>query len=59
VAARESVKLLQELNPQVAITGHGSPMEGEELKAGLKKLRDEFNQTAVPEHGKYVDGSNG
>ena len=53
-AARISVRKLEALQPQVAITGHGSAMEGEELKQGLKKLVNEFDTLAIPEHGKFV-----
>lgn len=55
-AARQSVMLLESLHPQLAITGHGTPMEGEELSEGLNKLVNEFDTLAIPDHGKYVDG---
>lgn len=54
-AARESVRRLEQLNPSVAITGHGVPMSGEELTNGLKRLADHFEQIAIPDYGKYVD----
>lgn len=54
-AARRSVKKLHELKPAVAVTGHGPPVSGDELAAGLEKLVNEFNQLAVPDYGKYVD----
>ena len=50
-----SVKELDMLNPALAITGHGTAMEGEELWNGLKNLVMNFEQFAVPDHGKYVD----
>jgi glyoxylase-like metal-dependent hydrolase (beta-lactamase superfamily II) len=53
-AAWESVKLLKELEPKVAVTGHGKPMFGEELKMGLEKLVSEFDQIAIPDYGKYI-----
>lgn len=52
--ARESVEKLEALKPEVAITGHGSAMEGEELREGLKKLVEDFDEKAIPSHGKYV-----
>ncbi|MBM7692571.1 glyoxylase-like metal-dependent hydrolase (beta-lactamase superfamily II) [Peribacillus deserti] len=55
-AAKQSVKTLAELEPETAVTGHGMPVFGEELKAGLKDLAAQFDQIAVPSHGKYVDG---
>lgn len=52
--AYESVKKLAALNPAVAVTGHGVPMTGEELSAGLRMLVEEFDRVAVPDQGKYV-----
>jgi hypothetical protein len=40
-----SVKKLQELNPKAAITGHGLPMFGEELKNSLQHLVMEFDKS--------------
>lgn len=54
-SARESVKILNELKPEAAITGHGWPLVGEELTGGLEKLANDFDKIAVPEKGKYVD----
>lgn len=56
-AAWESVKKLEALNPSVAVTGHGLPITGDQLAAGLKKLVSEFDSIAIPDHGKYVDGN--
>jgi glyoxylase-like metal-dependent hydrolase (beta-lactamase superfamily II) len=53
--ARESVKKLAALNPELAITGHGPFMEGQELRDGLTELANDFESLAVPEYGKYVD----
>ncbi|WP_139488050.1 MBL fold metallo-hydrolase [Brevibacillus dissolubilis] len=52
--AEESVNRLVELEPAVAYTGHGQIMYGEELRRELKRLADEFENLAVPDHGKYV-----
>ena len=54
-AAEASVRILADLEPQVAATGHGVPMRGEELQRGLKKLAAKFQKKAVPKHGRYVD----
>lgn len=54
-AAYESVKKLKELRPSVAITGHGLAMEGEELTENLQNLVDDFDQIALPNHGKYLN----
>ncbi|WP_089964736.1 MBL fold metallo-hydrolase [Lihuaxuella thermophila] len=56
-AARESVQRLEALNPALAVTGHGMPIFGETLQRGLKKLANEFNRIAIPDYGRYVDGS--
>lgn len=52
--ARDSVNKLNNLLPKVAATGHGLPMRGRELTEGLKKLKENFNKTAKPLHGRYV-----
>ena len=57
-AALESVIKLEALQPTVAITGHGLPMEKELLANSLKKLVDEFDSIAVPNYGKFVDRDN-
>lgn len=54
-AAENSVKKLAELQPNVAATGHGIPMEGKELRFSLTYLADNFKKIAVPNHGNYVD----
>lgn len=53
-AAWDSVKKLEALKPSVAITGHGLPMEGEELTRNLHKLATEFEQIALPNHSKFL-----
>ncbi|SNR39035.1 MBL fold metallo-hydrolase [Hymenobacter mucosus] len=52
--ARTSVALLAELNPQIAATGHGIPMRGQELQHQLSDLVENFDHKAVPSHGRYV-----
>ncbi|OBZ16824.1 MBL fold metallo-hydrolase [Bacillus sp. FJAT-26390] len=54
IAAEKSVKKLADLNPNLAITGHGEPMFGESLKDNLSLLAKKFKEIAVPEHGRYV-----
>lgn len=53
--AKTSVEILHSLQPNVALPGHGVPMEGEKLQKNLKRLVDQFEQIAVPDYGKYVD----
>ncbi|HEX2189050.1 MAG TPA: MBL fold metallo-hydrolase [Longimicrobiaceae bacterium] len=54
VSARRSVEALAELEPETAVTGHGVPMRGPELREGLRRLARDFDALAVPEHGRYV-----
>lgn len=54
VAAARSVRELAALRPNVAATGHGKPMYGEELRRQLDALAANFEQVAVPERGRYV-----
>lgn len=54
-AAKESVRKLALLEPAIAITEHGVLMEGTELRENLQKLVDNFDEMAVPKHGKFVD----
>ena len=55
VAAENSVKLLQELKPWLAIPSHGKPMKGEELTNHLELLTQHFNEIAKPDEGRFVD----
>jgi glyoxylase-like metal-dependent hydrolase (beta-lactamase superfamily II) len=55
LAAALSVKKLRDLRPEVAATGHGRPMYSEELHAGLDRLVNNFQQLAIPKHGRYVN----
>ena len=52
--ARESVQKLEALKPNYVITGHGQAMEGEELWEGLTNLVLNFDEVAIPSHGKFV-----
>ncbi|WP_410768468.1 MBL fold metallo-hydrolase [Fontibacillus sp. BL9] len=53
--AEASLCKLAALSPETAITGHGVPMSGEELRSGLRRLCENFEELAVPEQGKYVN----
>jgi glyoxylase-like metal-dependent hydrolase (beta-lactamase superfamily II) len=53
-AARDSVVALARLQPEVAATGHGLPMRGDDLRRHLNQLATEFNRLAVPRQGRYV-----
>ena len=53
-AAYESVERLAALGAETAICGHGTAMQGAELKEGLDRLVTNWKETALPEHGKWV-----
>lgn len=52
-AARRSVEDLARLRPQVVATGHGIPMDGEEMRRQLDDLADHFG-AYMPNDGRYV-----
>jgi glyoxylase-like metal-dependent hydrolase (beta-lactamase superfamily II) len=53
-AARRSVEILATLRPDIAATGHGTPMRGAPLTQGLEALVANFDEIAVPDRGRYV-----
>jgi glyoxylase-like metal-dependent hydrolase (beta-lactamase superfamily II) len=53
-AARESVQHLASLRPSLAATGHGIPMAGIEMLTQLDDLARNFDELAVPMHGKHA-----
>jgi glyoxylase-like metal-dependent hydrolase (beta-lactamase superfamily II) len=53
--SEDSVGKLVTLAPEVAATGHGKPMYGDELRAELNNLQNNFKELAVPAKGRYVD----
>jgi glyoxylase-like metal-dependent hydrolase (beta-lactamase superfamily II) len=54
-SARDSVIALAGMDANVAATGHGTPMRGEELRQQLNHLAEHFDELAVPRGGRYVD----
>lgn len=52
--ARISVRELAELEPELALTGHGPAVHGDELRNALHRLAADFDQLAVPREGRYV-----
>lgn len=54
-SAELSVIKLAALDPDVAATGHGMCMRGEELRGALKNLSTQFKTVALPEDGRYVN----
>ncbi|MBM7634232.1 DUF6944 family repetitive protein [Geomicrobium sediminis] len=53
--AKHSIEKLYNLQPALAVTGHGMFMSGAELTNGLHQLVVNFDQASIPDHGKYVD----
>jgi glyoxylase-like metal-dependent hydrolase (beta-lactamase superfamily II) len=53
-SARESVRRLAALSPELVITGHGHAMRGAVMRDALDLLARDFDRIAVPEHGRYV-----
>lgn len=54
-AARESVRQLAALEPDLALTGHGRPMRGAHFTEALQALADGFDEVARPRQGRYRD----
>jgi glyoxylase-like metal-dependent hydrolase (beta-lactamase superfamily II) len=55
VSARESVRRLAALEPELAVSGHGRAFRGAAMRAALHTLARDFDQVAVPKHGRYVN----
>jgi glyoxylase-like metal-dependent hydrolase (beta-lactamase superfamily II) len=53
-AARESVRQLATLRPDVAATGHGLPMHGDKLRHALDRLVRDWDRLGRPRDGRYV-----
>jgi glyoxylase-like metal-dependent hydrolase (beta-lactamase superfamily II) len=54
-SAKMSVMKLAALDPEIVATGHGKPMQGEEMRRELNNLSRHFEQLAVPAQGRYVN----
>lgn len=52
--AFESEQRLVALHPNILVPGHGTAMEGKDLREGLQRLVKEWKEVAVPDHGKWV-----
>jgi glyoxylase-like metal-dependent hydrolase (beta-lactamase superfamily II) len=52
--AEKTVQQLAALEPELAITGHGHAMGGEQMRRALHTLADTFRSVAVPPSGKYT-----
>lgn len=52
--ARASVEQLAALEPALAVTGHGDPLGGQELRDELRRLAHNFDEVARPKQGRYI-----
>jgi glyoxylase-like metal-dependent hydrolase (beta-lactamase superfamily II) len=52
--ARESVRALAALEPELVVTGHGRAMQGPEIRYALNTLAHDFDEVARPKHGRYA-----
>ena len=55
--ARASVRALAALDPDRVLAGHGPPLAGTEMRAGLRRLARDFDALAVPRGGRYAPRS--
>jgi glyoxylase-like metal-dependent hydrolase (beta-lactamase superfamily II) len=55
VSARESVRRLARLEPELVVTGHGRAMRGPQMRSALNRLAADFDAIAVPKRGHHVD----
>jgi glyoxylase-like metal-dependent hydrolase (beta-lactamase superfamily II) len=53
--ARDSLRRLTELGPDLVVTGHGEAMRGPEMLGALERLAETFDEVAVPQEGRYLD----
>ena len=51
-AAKRSVRKLAALDPAVVAPGHGKPLSGADVAAGLRKLAEDFERIAIPDNMK-------
>ena len=49
-SARQSVRTLAALKPDVVVTGHGQAMRGPRMQAALEDLAARFDDVAIPNH---------
>jgi glyoxylase-like metal-dependent hydrolase (beta-lactamase superfamily II) len=54
LAAKESVRRLAALEPELLVTGHGEPFGGDEMRSELRELASRFDEREVPSVGRYA-----
>lgn len=55
--ARASVRTLAALDPERVLAGHGPPLAGPEMRAGLRRLAGAFDALAMPRGSRYAPHS--
>jgi len=53
-SARQSVRTLAALKPDLVVTGHGHAMRGPRMQAALEDLAARFDDVAVPNHRRTI-----
>lgn len=53
-SARESVRTLAALEPELVVTGHGRAMQGPDMQHALHTLARDFDEVARPKDGRYA-----
>jgi glyoxylase-like metal-dependent hydrolase (beta-lactamase superfamily II) len=54
-AAKNSVRKLDDLGPNIVATGHGQVMSGEQMRMALTNLAVHFDEMALPSKGRYLN----
>lgn len=54
-AAKNSVRKLDNLSPNILATGHGQVMSGEKMRMALTNLAVHFDEMALPMKGRYIN----
>jgi len=54
VSARDSVRQLAALAPDVLVAGHGQPMNGDVMRSALYTLAEHFDARERPHYGRYA-----
>jgi glyoxylase-like metal-dependent hydrolase (beta-lactamase superfamily II) len=52
--AKESVRYLAGIDPELVVSGHGLALHGPQLRFGLKRLADNFDEIALPRQSHYL-----
>lgn len=53
-SARGSAEMLAQFRPELAVTGLGPSLRGQEMREALDLLARDIDRIAVPDHGRHV-----